>query len=116
MVVAYTDNVLTARAFAARNGYRIDANQELLALGGANLAAGFTRTFPVSSSGSRTVVGDALGSRSQLHSLVAVLLVVVTLSPPSRMLVVGSSLWLVVFENEIEVLKIPRAFSMDQRL
>jgi sulfate permease, SulP family len=79
MVVAYTDNVLTARAFAARNGYRIDANQELLALGGANLAAGFTRTFPVSSSGSRTVVGDALGSRSQLHSLVAVLLVVVTL-------------------------------------
>ena len=36
-VVAYTDNVLTARAFAVRNGYRIDANQELLALGAANV-------------------------------------------------------------------------------
>ncbi len=79
MVVAYTDNVLTGRAFAARNGYRIDANQELLALGAANLAAGFVRTFPVSSSGSRTVVGEALGSRSQLHSLVAVLAVTATL-------------------------------------
>ena len=71
MIVAYVDNVLTARAFAARNGYAIDANQELLALGVTNLAVGCTQGFPVSSSGSRTVVGDALGSRSQLHSLVA---------------------------------------------
>jgi sulfate permease, SulP family len=78
-VVAYTDNVLTGRAFAARNGYDIDANQELLALGAASLAAGLARTFPVSSSGSRTVIGEALGSRSQLHSLVAVLVVATTL-------------------------------------
>ena len=55
MIVAYVDNVLTARAFATRNGYRIDPNQELLALGVANLAAGCTQGFPVSSSGSRTV-------------------------------------------------------------
>ena len=58
-VVGYTDNVLTARAFATRNGYRIDANQELLALGAANLAAGVAQGFPVSSSGSRTAIGDA---------------------------------------------------------
>jgi sulfate permease, SulP family len=78
-VVAYTDNVLTARAFAVRNGYRIDANQELLALGAANVATGLAQTFPVSSSGSRTVIGEALGSRSQLYSLVAVAVVAVTL-------------------------------------
>ena len=78
-VVAYTDNVLTARAFAVRNGYRIDPNQELLALGAANVASGFAQTFPVSSSGSRTVIGEALGSRSQLYSLVAVVVVAVTL-------------------------------------
>ena len=79
MIVGYVDNVLTARAFAARNGYRIDANQELLALGMSNLATGVTQGFPVSSSGSRTVVGDALGSRSQLHSLVALVSVVLAL-------------------------------------
>ena len=39
-VVGYTDNTLTGRAFATRNKYPIDANQELLALGGANAAAG----------------------------------------------------------------------------
>jgi MFS superfamily sulfate permease-like transporter len=83
-IVAYSDNVLTARTFAARNGYAIDGNQELLALGAANLASGVMQGFPVSSSGSRTVIGDSLGSRSQLYSLVAmgaVLLTVVFLRP-----------------------------------
>ena len=79
MVVGYVDNVLTARAFATRNGYRIDANQELLALGMSNLATGVTQGFPVSSSGSRTVIGDSLGSRTQLHSLVALATMVLAL-------------------------------------
>ena len=78
-VVAYSDNVLTGRIFATRNRYSVDANQELLALGGANLAAGLVQGFPVSSSGSRTVIGDALGSRSQVYSLVAAGTVVLTL-------------------------------------
>lgn len=78
-VVGYTDNALTGRAFALRHKYEVDANQELLALAGANAAAGLTRGFPVSSSGSRTVIGDSLGSKSQLFSLIAVAVVVLTL-------------------------------------
>jgi sulfate permease, SulP family len=70
-IVGFSDNVLTARAFASRNRYPIDATAELRALGVANVAAGLMRGFPVSSSGSRTVIGDALGARSQLYSLVA---------------------------------------------
>ena len=53
-IVGYSDNVLTARAFANRNNYKIDANQELLALGVANLGNGLMQGFPISSSGSRT--------------------------------------------------------------
>jgi SulP family sulfate permease len=78
-IVAYSDNVLTARAFATRNSYEIDSNQELLALGAANIASGVMQGFPVSSSGSRTAIGDSLGSRSQLYSLVALATVVVSL-------------------------------------
>jgi MFS superfamily sulfate permease-like transporter len=37
----------------------------------ANLGAGLVQGFPVSSSGSRTVIGDSLGSKTQLFSLVA---------------------------------------------
>lgn len=70
-VVAYSDNVLTARAFATRNRYTIDPGQELLALGMANLAAGLMQGFPVSSSASRASIGDALGSKTQVYSLVS---------------------------------------------
>ena len=77
-IVAYTDNVVTARAFAARRHEVIDARQEFLALGTANLSAGMFSGFPVSSSGSRTVIGDAMGSRTQLYSLVAAAAVLLT--------------------------------------
>lgn len=78
-LVGYSDNVLTARSFAARNHYTINANQELLALGVANLGNGFLQGFPVSSSGSRTAIGDSLGSRSQVFSLVALVVVLCVL-------------------------------------
>jgi sulfate permease, SulP family len=78
-IVGYSDNVLTARSFAARHHYNVDANQELLALGLANLGAGLMQGFPVSSSGSRTVIGDNLGSKTQLFSLVAMGVVMVVL-------------------------------------
>ena len=71
-IVAYTDNVLTARSFSRRAGHSIDANQELLALGAANIGSGLVQAFPVSSSASRTVIGEQSGSRTQMHSLVTV--------------------------------------------
>jgi SulP family sulfate permease len=70
-IVAFSDNILTAQIFASRHGYEIDANAELRAVGVCNIAAGLTRGFPVSSSGSRTALGDAVGSRTQVYSLVA---------------------------------------------
>ncbi len=78
-IVGYSDNVLTARAFASRNRYPIDANQELLALGASNLVNGLMQGFPISSSGSRTALGDSLGSKTQAFSLVALVVVVCVL-------------------------------------
>lgn len=78
-VVAYSDNVLTGRAFALRRREPIDSNQEFLALGAANIASGLFQGFPVSSSGSRTAIADTVGGRTQLHSLVSMVLVVATL-------------------------------------
>jgi high affinity sulfate transporter 1 len=70
-LVGYTDNVLTGRSIARRMGYRIDAETELTGLAAANLAAGLTQGMPVSSSASRTAVPAALGSVTQVVSLVA---------------------------------------------
>ncbi|MCK6209271.1 sulfate permease [Georgenia sp. EYE_87] len=79
LIVGFTDNVLTARAFASKGGYRIDPDQELLALGAVNVAAGLVHGFPVSSSGSRTAIGVASGARTQMYSLVAVVTVLAVL-------------------------------------
>ncbi|MFG2951339.1 SulP family inorganic anion transporter [Streptomyces adustus] len=86
LLVAYTDFILTARAFADRDdeGPGLDADQEFLALGAANLGAGVLHGFPVSSSASRTALAASGGARSQGYSLVAagvVLAVLLFLSP-----------------------------------
>ena len=83
-VVGYSDVVLTGRSFATRHDDEIDANQELLALGITNAGSGLTQGFPVSSSASRTVIGDAVGGRTPLTGLavvVSVVLVLVFLRP-----------------------------------
>jgi len=84
LLVGYTDVVLTARAFATRDANALDANQEFLALGAANLGAGVVQGFPVSSSASRTALAASAGGRTQMYSLVAgavVLAVLLFLSP-----------------------------------
>jgi high affinity sulfate transporter 1 len=74
-LVSFSDTMIAARAFAQRNRYRIDANQELLALGVANLAAGVNQGLPISASDSRTAVAEAAGSRTQVTSVIAALVV-----------------------------------------
>lgn len=78
-LVAFTDDILTARAFAVRNHYPIDANAELIALGGANLAAGLTSGMPVSTSGSRTAIVEGVGGQTQFAGIVAAVCVVLVL-------------------------------------
>ncbi len=70
LLVAFSDDVLTARAFE-RGGEVIDANQELLALGVSNAGAGLLRGFPISSSGSRTAIALTAGEHTQAYSLTA---------------------------------------------
>jgi high affinity sulfate transporter 1 len=77
-VVGYTDNILTARAFATRSRTRVHNNQEFLAMGSANIGSSLVGGFPVSSSASRTVIAEASGARTQLYSLVAAVLTVVS--------------------------------------
>jgi sulfate permease, SulP family len=78
--VGFTDNVLTGRAFARRDDEPpLNASQELLALGTANVGAGLLQGFPVSSSGSRTAVIVSGGGRTQVASLSALAVIVAVL-------------------------------------
>jgi SulP family sulfate permease len=69
--VTFADSILTARSYAGKHRQHVDAGQELLAIGGANAAAGITQGIPVGASGSRTAVSDGVGVQTQLGALMA---------------------------------------------
>ena len=72
-LVSLTDTISTSSAFAARTGQEIDADQEMVGIGTANLAAGLFQGFPVSTSGSRTAVAEQSGAKTQLTGVVGAL-------------------------------------------
>jgi len=67
--VGYMQSISAAKSLASRRHEKIDANQELLALGAANLGATVTGGFPVTSGFSRSVVNFAAGANSGLASI-----------------------------------------------
>ena len=69
-LVSFADTSVLSRTFALRGGYEVDGNQELIALGAANVAAGFFQGFSISSSSSRTPVAESAGSKTQLTGVV----------------------------------------------
>lgn len=70
-VISYMESISTAKAFAARSRQRVLPNQELVAVGAANLAAGLFRGFSVAGGFSRGAVNFRAGARTQLSGVVA---------------------------------------------
>lgn len=77
--VSFCSAMLTARSFAARHGYAINANHEFLALGVTNIAAGVSQGFAISGADSRTAVNDMVGGKSQLVGIIAALVIAIIL-------------------------------------
>lgn len=78
-VVSFCSAMLTARSFAARHGYSINANHEFVALGLANIGAGVSQGFAISGADSRTAVNDMVGGKTQLVGVFAALVIAATL-------------------------------------
>jgi high affinity sulfate transporter 1 len=70
-LLAFIESVSTARTLAAKHGYEIDARQELLGLGIANLGVSFAHGYPVAGGLSQSMVNDKAGARSPLSLVFA---------------------------------------------
>ena len=79
MLVGFAEGLGAAKTYAARAGYDVDANRELLGLGGANLGSGLSGGMVVNGSLSKTAVNGGAGAHSQVSGLTAAALTVVTL-------------------------------------
>ena len=79
LLIGFSQTAGDARAFAARHRYRVDLDQESVAQGMANVAAGAFRGMPVSTSLSASSLNESAGARTPLASLVTGALVILTL-------------------------------------
>jgi MFS superfamily sulfate permease-like transporter len=85
--LAVGETLGTGRTFAAKYHYEVNADQELLAMGAANIGSGLFQGITIDMSLSNTASGEAAGERTQLSSLVSagvILAVVVFLAPLLR--------------------------------
>ncbi|MDK1016180.1 MAG: SulP family inorganic anion transporter [Actinomycetota bacterium] len=78
-IVAYAESLATAQPYARKYGAVVDANQELIALGVANLGAGLSQGFSVAGSLSKTAAGDGAGQRTQMTGVIAAIVTVITI-------------------------------------
>jgi high affinity sulfate transporter 1 len=76
-LLAAVETAAIGRTFAAKHGGRLDANQEFLALGVSNLAAGFGQGFPISGGMSQSVVNEGGGARTPLSGAIAAAFILV---------------------------------------
>ena len=79
VLVAFAEGLGAAKTYAARGGYDVDPNRELVGLGVANLGAGLASGMVVNGSLSKTAVNGGAGAKSQVSGLTAAVLTVVTL-------------------------------------
>ena len=79
-IVGFMESIAVAKVYARRHRYDVDANQELIGLGAANVAAGLFGGYPVTGGFSRTAVNDSAGARTPFASLVTAAIVIVTLA------------------------------------
>ena len=70
-VISLTDTSVLSQSFASRFGYEVDADEEFISLGVANLAAGLFQGFPVSGSQTRTAINQSAGAKTPLSGIVA---------------------------------------------
>ncbi|XP_045435568.1 solute carrier family 26 member 6 isoform X1 [Pipistrellus kuhlii] len=76
-VVGFAIAISLGKIFALRHGYRVDSNQELVALGLSNLVGGIFQCFPVSCSMSRSLVQESAGGNTQVAGAVSSLFILI---------------------------------------
>lgn len=79
-LVSFMESIAVAKAMQARHrNYKLDPNQELIALGTANIGGALFQSYPVTGGFSRTAVNDQAGAKTGLASIISAGLIVLTL-------------------------------------
>uniref|UniRef100_A0AAR2JV57 STAS domain-containing protein n=1 Tax=Pygocentrus nattereri TaxID=42514 RepID=A0AAR2JV57_PYGNA len=77
-VVGYAISISLGKTFALKHGYKVDSNQELVALGLSNAVGGFFQCYSVCASMSRSLIQETTGGRTQMAGVSSAVIVLVT--------------------------------------
>ncbi|XP_029946907.1 solute carrier family 26 member 6, like 1 [Salarias fasciatus] len=78
-IVGYAISISLGKTFALKHGYKVDSNQELVALGLSNAVGGFFQCFAVCPSMSRSLIQETTGGKTQMAGVASALIVLVTI-------------------------------------
>uniref|UniRef100_A0A8D3C6A2 Solute carrier family 26 member 6, like 1 n=1 Tax=Scophthalmus maximus TaxID=52904 RepID=A0A8D3C6A2_SCOMX len=78
-IVGYAISISLGKTFALKHGYKVDSNQELVALGLSNAVGGFFQCYSVCSSMSRSLIQETTGGKTQMAGVASALIVLVTI-------------------------------------
>jgi sulfate permease, SulP family len=78
-LVGFMESIAVAKVYATKNRHRVEPDQELVALGAANLAGALFQAFPTTGGFSRTAVNDQAGARTTVATLVSAAVIALTL-------------------------------------
>ena len=79
-LVSFMESIAVAKAIQAKHKtYEVVPNQELIALGLANIGGSFFQGYPVTGGFSRTAVNDQAGARTGMASIISAALIILTL-------------------------------------
>uniref|UniRef100_A0A8C7HS18 Solute carrier family 26 member 6, like 1 n=1 Tax=Oncorhynchus kisutch TaxID=8019 RepID=A0A8C7HS18_ONCKI len=77
-IVGYAISISLGKTFALKHGYKVDSNQELVALGLSNAVGGFFQCYAVCSSMSRSLIQESTGGKTQMAGMASAVIVLVT--------------------------------------
>ncbi len=79
-ILSFVETTSIGRSLETRHSYKMDPDQEMVALGGANIASGLLQGFPVSGSFSRSFLNDHIGGKTQLVGLMSALMLLIVVA------------------------------------
>nr|XP_043894717.1 solute carrier family 26 member 6-like [Solea senegalensis] len=77
-IVGYAINISLGKTFALKHGYKVDSNQELVALGLSNTVGSFFQCYSVTCSLSRSLIQESTGGKTQVVGVISSVIVLIT--------------------------------------
>nr|XP_054762790.1 sodium-independent sulfate anion transporter-like [Lytechinus pictus] len=79
-MLGFLENIAIVKGFARKNGYRVDTNQELIAIGACNIGSSFISGYPITGSFSRSAINEQSGVMTQASGIITGTLVIISLA------------------------------------